>query len=381
MDGLRPLLVQQLRLRHLILFDIVIVAPIALLTLDRVAAPPYGWVFGVVLGLTAAARRVWPLTTLAVVLVVSALGVWAHALITLFLVWGFVLYTVGTSAPMRRSLVAFAAAVVAAAALVLLSHEPNVIASAALVGLSWLTIASAWALGLAMRERRLYARRSVEQHARLAVAEERVRIARELHDVVAHSLSLIAMKSGVAAHVAAERPGEALEALGVIQTTSRGALEEMRRMVGILRSGDGSKNSPLSPVPKFADLEKLADQARAAGIRVELSLNGGDGLPGSLESTVYRIVQESLTNVIKHASPANGGPGGTFCKVVVNVKQDEVTIEVTDNGMARKAMTEKNEGHGLIGMRERALLYGGELTAGPGAYGGFRVEARLPYGS
>ncbi|MDP4501374.1 sensor histidine kinase [Nonomuraea turcica] len=377
MDGLRPLLASRVRRRHLVVFDMALGVLIGLVALERVALPPYGWLFGVALGLAAGLRRLWPLPTLAVVLALAAVGVQAGALINPWLVWAFVLYTVGLATSGLPAYLGLAAGLAGVAALVPLTHEPNLVGSVGLIGLSWLTMAAAWLLGLTVRERRTGAARVAEQQARLAVAEERVRIARELHDIVAHSLSLIAMRSGVAVHVAGERPGEAVKALEVIQETSRGALDEMRRMVGVLRSagvGVGDpEDSPLTPVPGLVGLETLAGRAREAGVRVTINVDGGHDLPRGVESTVFRIVQESLTNVIKHAGDR------VSCAVSVAVTPTEVLVEVIDDGKAGRVPSTQVGGHGLIGMRERALLQGGEFTAGPREQGGFRVAARLPY--
>lgn len=371
----------RLRRHHLFAFDVVLAVPIGLVALERVAMPPYGWLFGAGLGLAAALRRLWPLPTLALVLTIAAAGVWAGALINPWLAWAFVLYTVGLITSGLPAYLGLVASLVAAAALVPISHEPNLVGSFGLIGLSWLTMAAAWLLGLTVRERRTGAARIAEQRARLAVAEERVRIARELHDIVAHSLSLIAMKSGVAVHMAGERPGEAVAALEVIQATSRAALDEMRRMVGVLRSAsaDDPGDSPLTPVPGLAGLETLAGQAREAGLQITLNHDGGQDLPRGIESAVFRIVQESLTNVIKHATDGTGER--VSCAVSVAVTPREVLVEVVDNGKGGKVTTARAGGHGLIGMRERVLLQDGDFTAGPQEQGGFRVAARLPYRS
>ncbi|WP_432923068.1 sensor histidine kinase [Microbispora sp. CA-135349] len=381
MGGLRPLTASRLRRSHLLAFDVVLAVPIGLVALERVAMPPYGWLFGAGLGLAAALRRLRPLPTLALVLAVAAAGVWAGALINPWPAWAFVLYTVGLATSGPPAYLGLAAGLAGAAVLVPMSHEPSLVGGFGLIGLSWLGMAAAWLLGLTVRERRTGAARIAEQRLRLAVAEERVRIARELHDVVAHSLSLIAMKSGVAVHVAGERPGETVAALEVIQATSRTALDEMRRMVGVLRStGAGDPgDSPPGPVPGLAGLETLAGRAREAGLQVTLNVDGGQDLPRGVESAVFRIVQESLTNVIKHA--ADGTGERVSCTISVTVTSREVLVEVVDNGKGGKVTTAGAGGHGLIGMRERALLQDGDFTAGPREQGGFRVAARLPYRS
>lgn len=220
----------------------------------------------------------------------------------------------------------------------------------------WLVLGGGWTAGFAVRAHRA---RQADQAARRtehAIAEERLRIARELHDIVSHSLSLIAVKAGVAGHVAQRRPEEAVDALRVIEQTSRAAMTEMRRTLGVLRTD--SATAPLSPAPDLDALDRLADQARQAGVEVELDVRVPDaGLPAGITLAVHRIVQESLTNVVKHAAPAR-------CRVTVEVDLREVRIDVTDDGV-RGADTERVGGHGLVGMRERAMMYGGTFSAGP----------------
>jgi signal transduction histidine kinase len=204
------------------------------------------------------------------------------------------------------------------------------------------------------------------------VSEERLRIARELHDVVAHSMSLIAVKAGVANHVAASRPEEAADALRVIEDTSKQALTEMRRVLGVLRTDDAPRDE-LAPAPGLGNLPELAERAASAGVRVILDLRADPDLPTGVSLSGYRIVQEALTNVIRHAAPAR-------CAVTVTARDGEVRIEVVDDGAGRGVPpAEHHPGHGLAGMRERALACGGEFTAGPHSGSGFRVNARLPY--
>jgi signal transduction histidine kinase len=208
------------------------------------------------------------------------------------------------------------------------------------------------------------------------VTEERLRIARELHDVVAHGMSLIAVKAGVANHVLEARPQEAQDALRVIETTSRGALTEMRQLLGVLRSGSDAGEAPasLSPAPGAGGLRELADRAAMAGVRVSMEVRGLERLPEGVGLSVYRIVQEALTNVVRHAAPAR-------CSVVVEADGRSVTIEVADDGPGRRVLPagEPGHGHGLVGMRERVAMYGGVFRAGPRRAGGFGVSVRLPY--
>jgi signal transduction histidine kinase len=245
-------------------------------------------------------------------------------------------------------------------------------------------VAVAWLLGHFAHNYRAYAARLEERTAELerarealarrAVTEERLRLARELHDVVAHAMSVIAVQSGVGAHVATTQPKEARKALAAIEATSRAALTELRRLLGVLRQED-EPHGGLAPMPGLADLEGLLAEVAKAGLAVKLQVHGTrPPLPAGVDLSAYRIVQEALTNVVKHAGPARA-------QVVVGYHDRDVTVEILDDG--RGAATSTGEGragtgHGLIGMRERVAAFGGDLEAGPGPGGGFRVAARLP---
>lgn len=208
-----------------------------------------------------------------------------------------------------------------------------------------------------------------QQEAR-AVAEERLRLAQELHDVVAHSMSVIAVQAGMGAHVIDERPDEAKEALAAISDTSRKTLQEMRRLLGVLRDDEGGRSH--APAPGLDELPTLVDEVRKAGVDVTLSMEGEPGhVPHGVELSAYRLVQEGLTNVIKHAGPA-------AATVTVRYEPTEVLVEVADDG--RGAAAVDGGGHGLRGVRERVAVWGGTFDAGPRAGGGFRVTARLPFG-
>ncbi|WP_188190381.1 sensor histidine kinase [Nonomuraea sp. SYSU D8015] len=200
-----------------------------------------------------------------------------------------------------------------------------------------------------------------EERARAEAAEERLRIARELHDVIGHSLSTIAVQAGVAGHV-----GDAEEmshTLASIEETSRSALRETRRLLGVLRE---EGEADLAPAPGLADLDALVERTRAAGLEVQLQIDGTVG--GEMELTVYRIVQEALTNVLKHAGARHAG-------VRIERQEDGLLVEVTDDGTRSEP---RPYGHGLTGLRERVHLFGGEFEAGARPLRGFRVMARLP---
>lgn len=222
----------------------------------------------------------------------------------------------------------------------------------------------------AIRERAERAERTREEEARRRVAEERLRIARDLHDVVAHHIALVNVQAGVAAHVMDKRPDQAKEALAHVREASRSALNELRATVGLLRQS-GDPQAPTEPAPGLAVLDALLDTFRHAGLPVELARTDEASLPASVDLAAYRIVQEALTNVRKHA-----GPGA---KAEVSVVRVGGCVEVTvlDDGTGT-APPEDGGGHGLLGMRERVSALGGSLTAGPRYGGGFRVHAILP---
>ena len=237
-------------------------------------------------------------------------------------------------------------------------------------------LGGSWTIGRAVRERRRFAQRSAAQLVERAVAEERLRIARDLHDIVAHGLSLIVVRAATANHVIASRPNEARAALEVIETTGRDALADMRRMLDVLRDdpqtgGDGD----LAPVPTLDQLPALVDRVAMAGVRVDCDLSGAEDLSDGVAVAVYRIVQEALTNVVKHAAP-------TRCRLRISVVDEDVEVEVTDEGM-RAAVDGPGQrvGRGLVGMQERVRALGGVLEAGPLPHGGFRVFARFPSGA
>jgi signal transduction histidine kinase len=231
-----------------------------------------------------------------------------------------------------------------------------------------------WYVG---RRLRLGAERAAElvreqaAEARRIVVEERTRIARELHDVVAHRVSMMTVQAGAARAVAAEDPARAMQAMGAVEEAGRQALDELRHLLGVLRPEADA--DALGPQPGLADLPALIEQTRVAGLDVSLVMDGLlRELPTRVELSAYRIVQESLTNVLKHAGP------GTRTEVRLRADTACIFIEVTDEG--RGVSTLPGSGHGTVGMRERALLLGGSLDAGPRPGGGFRVFAQLPMG-
>lgn len=238
-----------------------------------------------------------------------------------------------------------------------------------------------WALGVLIADRRARTRaletrtRELEEArqelAERAVADERSRIARELHDVIAHAMSVITVQAGVGAHLADRRSDPAVEALGVIERTGREALEEMRRMLTVLRESDAGE-SPLGPQPTLADLPGLVEQVRQADVQVAFTTSGSRReLSPGLELAVYRIVQEALTNVVKHAS-------GSRAQVTVSYDPASLEVEVV-NGLGSNGSVRRKEEHGLglRGMAERIALYGGHLETSTDA-NRFRITARFP---
>ncbi|MFJ2112528.1 sensor histidine kinase [Streptomyces sp. NPDC087850] len=228
----------------------------------------------------------------------------------------------------------------------------------------------------AIRERAERAERTREEEARRRVAEERLRIARDLHDVVAHHIALVNVQAGVASHVMDRRPDQAKEALAQVRAASRSALGELRATVGLLRQS-GDPAAPTEPAPGLAHLDALLDTFRNAGLPVEFVRNGEahrTALPAAVDLAAYRIIQEALTNVRKHAGPA--------AKAEVSVVRIGSTVEITvlDGGgsTADGTAAPDSGGHGLIGMRERVTALGGTLTAAPRYGGGFRTQAILP---
>ncbi len=396
--------------------------------------------------------------------------------LTYFLPVAYVLYLVAATYEHRqaavRVLIAVFATLVADAVLIYVTGG-GFVPNGGLVSVA-LCVIIAWFTGYIVRQRRRYAVRLQDEAASKAVAEERLRIARELHDVVAHSMSVIAVQAGYGQYVIDTQPADARNALGAIQATSREALDEMRRMLGALRqadethqrdlaaqgAGDGSTaaspspaggisttgatdaeagglgglgllggvrelsgvgglsgvrgSAPLYPAPGLADLDRLLSRTASAGVRVDVTRCGQRReLPASIDLSAYRIVQEALTNVVKHARTSS-------CRVLIGYGHDELVIEVTDNGAGLPTMAGAGishhgstltltggsagdavsgprllamsgvpgwyapseliggSGHGIIGMRERVSLLGGEFSAGPLPGYGFQVSAHIP---
>ncbi|SDT43578.1 sensor histidine kinase [Actinoplanes derwentensis] len=328
---------------------------------------------GVLFGAPILVRRRWPITV-AVVIGVATAAVLALGVIPDYAspapvaVAGAAAYTVGRVADggtgANGVLVMMVLLVVGTAFSSGSAESPGLAGMA----VALMVAGAGWSIGWALRERRHQAEETVRQNTLRAVAEERLRIARDMHDTVGHSLSLITVKSAIANHVARQRPEEVVAALAVIEAESRSALAELRRVVGALRTEPGYE-----PSPTLDDLRRLADNAESAGVSVHLEVRGCDDLPEPVALTVFRLVQESLTNVVRHAAP-------TSCQVDVESTGHELRISITDDG-TRRPPTAARDGTGLVGMRERVVAYGGTFTAGPRSGGGFAVVATIPFGT
>ncbi|MEV0995548.1 histidine kinase [Nonomuraea sp. NPDC050202] len=479
MNDTHPFFARRMSRHELVMLDVAagVCAAFVFFTVTVHAEPLPPWMrlaLPAGLGLPLALRRLWPVPVFGFTLLLAVYTALVGAVGLVYLAPAYALYIVAlsdrrgpaipTSAIGLVSLVTVVGMIVAGtprdrAPDWLLHLDQPLMGIAALGG--------AWTIGRAVQERRSYAVRDAERLAAQAVAEERLRIARELHDVVTHSVGLIAVKAGVANHVMATKPEEAHDALRVIETASRSALVEMRHLLGVLRS---TTVPDRVPTPGLAGLQGLVGQARMAGVEVELDLRVGSGdergpgaapqkreagrrteilreeavlrwaealptegavlgqaevvregvppvradatrgggaqggaealrqgggelpgdvalgggaarpeeedawgrLPEGVGLAAYRIVQEALTNVVKHAAPAR-------CRVSVVDDGEEVRIEVVDDGPGRRTSPGDGAGHGLIGMRERVVMYGGAFEAGSLPGRGFRVFAKLPY--
>jgi signal transduction histidine kinase len=313
-----------------------------------------------------------PLVALAVTAAAALVGV-ALGLLPSLAGFASILLSLGATAnelPPRVSIPA-AAVILAGTAVVVRQAGPVG------VGFNLAYVAVAWSFGyIARTHRELRAaladlvassEHARAEEARRAAADERGRLAREVHDVVAHSLSVIVVQAGAGRTVAAGAPDEVREALSSIERTGREALGEIRRLLGVLRSPDGVR----APQPGLAALPALLEQFRALGLDVEAEASGGRDLPATIDLSAYRIVQEGLTNCLRHA---RGAPA----RVAIRREAGALLVEVRNGPGGAGAVAPPGAGHGLTGMRERAAVYGGELEAGPLPGGGWRVLARLP---
>ncbi|MET8383973.1 sensor histidine kinase [Streptosporangium canum] len=380
--------------RHPGVVDALWLAPFMLASLGTLAMIAFGpdsykgglgfWVYPV-MGLVLVAPLFWrrsrPLTVFAIVSVAS-FGQWLAGVDPLpFNV--AVLIAMYAVASLRSLRWAVAAGLVAELGLALsfgrmtTDPDPTSFASASVF------VVAIWIAGIYANTRRRYlesleeraerAEHERDQQARLAAAAERARIARELHDVVAHNVSVIIVQADGAGYAIDSDPEQARMAMQAIAATGRQALAEMRRMVGVLRT-DGVAVEEYAPQPSLSQLDELVAQVRSSGLPVDLRVVGvPQELPEGEQLTVYRIVQEALTNTLKH-----GGPGAS-ATVEMEYGVRELLLRVTDDGRGAAAPGRPG-GHGLVGMRERAAMFGGSIEARPRLGGGFQVTARLPIG-
>jgi signal transduction histidine kinase len=334
--------------------------------------------------------RRWPLPVLAVATaangLVMALG---NAPLPFAIMLGLALYFTASQLPRRVSIRAgVATAVALGGALAYAALTVSYASPGAEAVEGFLPTAAAWFVGDSVAARRRYLAGLAEQaereraaealRARQEVREERVRIAHELHDVVAHALAVITVQAGVGRRLADKRPEEASAALESIETIGRTAQDELRVVLGLLREEEAGAGAR-APAPRLIDLEELVETVRASGTPVELRMSGTDQrLSPALELSIYRVVQEALTNVVKHAP-------GARAAVDLSVSAQDVRIEVADDGgpLAGSAgpegrLADAGAGHGILGMRERIGAFGGWLVAEPLAADGFRVLAEVP---
>jgi signal transduction histidine kinase len=329
-------------------------------------------------GVSIIVLRRWPLAVLGVVTaatgMVTASG---SASLPFGILLGLALYFPALGLPRRRS-IALALAVAAALG-VAVAYSVFAVMRAqvpAEVVENFVPLAGAWFIADSVAARRRYEAglaAQAERERAAGVREERVRIAREMHDVIAHTLAVMTVQAGVGRRLGGKRPQEAAAALESIETIGRMAQDELHVVLGLLRVGEGG-TAPLAPAPRLADVKTLADTVRASGIPVELRMEGtGLQLSPSLELSVYRVVQEALTNVVKHAP-------GARAVVELTVSAGKVRLDVRDDGGpgGEAPRGGLGAGHGIAGMRERMGAFGGWLAAGPAAGGGFQVTAEVP---
>jgi len=329
--------------------------------------------------------RRWPLPALAASVVAAAVVIASGAApLPLAVVLGLAIYLVSSQLPRRLSIAATLAAAAAIGGAILnaaLSKPSAPLAVLAIEGL--VPLGAAWFVGDAVATRRRYQAGLLEQaareqaveaeRARQQIRQERVRIAQELHDVVAHTLAVITVQAGVGRRLMARRPKEASDALESIERIGRTAQEELRIVLDLLRE-EGVSASEMSPAPRLVDLKELVETVRASGTDAELRITGtGRQLSPALELSLYRVAQEALTNVVKHAP-------GAVATVEVAISNDAVRVEVIDNGSPAGERTGSPgpPGHGIVGMRERVGAFGGSLVAEPCRDGGFHVVAEVP---
>jgi signal transduction histidine kinase len=368
-------------LDRVLVAGIIVIATVDLSTNSKVEGPLWlNFLVIVLIALSFLWRRTQPLIPVASVFAgMSSMAIWLTEPPNMFvavLILIAVGYAAGRHLAGRLSTIALGIGVVVMVVLAAI-YDPNDIVFP--VTFFWIV---PWLAGRTLRNHTRLARELAEkaeraQHAReederRAIMTERNRIARELHDVLAHNLSVMVVQAAGARQVLEKSPERAVEAAALIERTGREALAEIRHLFGPIRRGD---SEPLSGAQTIARVDDLARRARAAGLRVELRVIGDAvELPAGIDLAAYRIVQEALTNTLKHAP-------GAHARVTVEYEPNELVLSVEDDGQAPRDDHELGHaggGHGLVGMRERAAVYGGMVQAGRGPDGGFAVRARLP---
>ena len=340
---------------------------LSMVVLDYARFELLGLLLAVASGAALRWRRRKPELTLAVTLL-AGLGILLLAPEVVIPIAGlFAIFSLAATRPPQVSLIGLAALLALSATNFLTATVDDSVFTLVLA-------VGSWALGEAARTRRI----AIEEAARRAIGEEQARIARELHDVIAHSVSVIVVQAAAAGDVFDARPDQARAALGSIERAGREALLELRRLLGAVRP-DARAEDPTRPQPGLERLDELAEPLREGGLRVVVRREGQAAtVPAGVDLSAYRIVQEALTNTLRHAR-------ATSAEVTVRYGADAVEVDVRDDGRAAMPANGDGEGeargHGLVGMRERALLLGGTLEAGPQPRGGYRVYARLPLGT
>ena len=321
-----------------------------------------------------ALRTRYPLAPIGLVTTLGLLGLLLPKRITDIEAFGFIMllavYTAAAHSEGRRAWIA--GGLTGTVALGGLLGDPEGVYLGGIIFFA-LLFGGPWLAGRVVRRRRLNEARLERERdaAEAAITEERARIARELHDVVAHAISVIVLQARGGRRMLETEPAETRTALDAIEHTGQTALTEMRRLVGLLREGD--EELALAPQPSVARLDALVAHVRDAGLPVEVTLEGEPvELPPGVDLSAYRIVQEALTNALRHAGPARA-------RETLRYADHGLEVEVADDGVGANGAN--GAGHGLVGIRERVAVVGGELAAGPRPEGGFAVHARLPYAS
>jgi signal transduction histidine kinase len=335
-------------------------------------SPPIAvWLIGfLVMGMLVRSR--WPLVAFCVALGVTFVGAVLGLTHDPFTAAAWTLFPVAVAHGSTRLLPIVSASAGTAIVLVAVGGPAEALGAVRYVMVSLLVLAGAWALGTTTRRQRLDAERALRVERNRAATAERLRVVREVHDVVSHSLATISVISGVAVQVGGEDAIRLREKLGQIEATSSRALDEVRAVLGSVR--DPGEEMERRPQPGIGDLRGLVERVESAGLAVKLTMSGCDRVPPNVGLAVYRIAQEGLTNVTRYAP-------GTECRMVVVGTDTHVRVEIVDNGPThalKPGGVPSTPGFGLIGLRERVELMGGVFAAGPGTEGGFVLRAVVP---